>query len=135
VQTNVYAGSFLYSSDERLKEGITRMQDGLSNILALSPVSFTLKEDIQNAKAGKEDIGFIAQEVEQVIPGIVHTDDEGMKSVDYIKLVPILVQALQEQQAEIEELKALVKDQERRIQSLDANLTLSAEELPATGTE
>ena len=50
--------------------------------------------------------GFIAQEVEKIVPGIVQTNDEGMKAIDYVKLTPILVKALQEQQAIIESLKA-----------------------------
>jgi hypothetical protein len=52
--------------------------------------------------------GFIAQEFEKVIPELVRTDKDGYKSIDYVKLTPILVVAIQEQQKQIEELKALV---------------------------
>lgn len=101
------APSFLYSSDSRLKENIVRMKDGLATIMALNPVSFTWKKDVVNtAQAGKGDIGFIAQEVENVVPGIVTTNEADMKSVDYVRLIPILTKALQEQQAEIDALKA-----------------------------
>ena len=51
-------------------------------------------------------LGVIAQEVEAVVPEVVYTDDKGFKSVDYIKLTPVLIEAIKEQQKEIEELKA-----------------------------
>lgn len=102
----VYGNSFIYNSDSRLKENIEKMKDGLAKILALNPVSFTWKKDIESTQAGKDDIGFIAQEVEKVLPGLVTTDEKGIKGVDYVRVVPVLVQALQEQQAEIDALKA-----------------------------
>ena len=105
----VYAPSFLYNSDRRLKEDIVPLSSGLATTMALSPVSFTWKKGIESSQAGEDDIGFIAQEVEKVVPGIVHTDSTGMKSIDYIKLSPILVKAIQEQQKEIDELKAAVR--------------------------
>ena len=53
-------------------------------------------------------LGFIAQEVEKIIPELVKTDSEGMKSVDYISVIPVLVEALKNQQKQIDELKALL---------------------------
>lgn len=105
---NLYATAFLYASDRRLKDDIGSLKDGLKKILALSPVSFTWKEGA-SARARQEDIGFIAQEVEEIVPEAVHTDSEGYKSVDYARLMPVLVQAIQEQQAEIGALKAEVE--------------------------
>ena len=99
---NVYAPAFLYSSDRRLKEKIQPLDKGLLDLMKFRPVSFTWKSGVQK---GQDDIGFIAQEVETVIPGLVHTDDKGMKSIDYIKIVPVLVKAMQEQQAKIDSLE------------------------------
>lgn len=92
-----YANSFLYISDERLKEAIQPLKDGVAKLMRLKPVSFIWRDD---ARKGEADIGFIAQEVEQVVPEIVHTDADGLKAVDYPKLVPLLVKAIQEQQVD-----------------------------------
>lgn len=96
VNGTVRATSFVYASDARLKDAVEMLPGGLAKVLALSPVSFSWN---QGPKEGEDDIGFIAQEVEAVVPQAVSTDSEGMKSVDYPKLVPILVKAIQEQQA------------------------------------
>jgi endosialidase-like protein len=104
---NAFASAFLYSSDARLKESVTTLKDGFSKVLALRPVSFTWKEEAVNEGG---DIGFIAQEVEKIVPEVVHTDAHGLKSVDYPKLVPLLVKAIQEQQA----------DNERQQRDIDA---------------
>ena len=49
--------------------------------------------------------GFIAQEFEQVIPELVKTDKDGYKSIDYVKVTPVLVEAIKEQQQQIESVK------------------------------
>gem|GEM_PF-2749467 len=107
VTGSVLASSFLYSSDARLKHDIAVLDGSLEKLLALEPVSFTWNDDTPQAR--KEDIGFIAQQVEEIIPEAVNTDINGMKSVDYARLMPILVQAIQEQQREIDTLKDEVR--------------------------
>ena len=52
-----------------------------------------------------EQFGFIAQEVEEILPGLVRTDSDGFKSIDYAKISVVLVEALKEQQKQIEELE------------------------------
>ncbi len=54
-------------------------------------------------------VGFIAQEVEQIVPSVVVTGPDGYKSVDYAKLTPLLVEALKTQQEEIRAVKARVE--------------------------
>ena len=103
---NIYAPAFLYSSDKRLKRDIKPLAMGLSEVEKLAPVSFVWTTE-QNH--GKSDIGFIAQDVEKVVPQVVHTDDKGYKSIDYVKLVPVLLSAIQEQQKEIDDLAAEIK--------------------------
>ena len=51
-------------------------------------------------------IGFSAQELEEVYPEMVHTDSEGFKTVDYSRLTPVLVEAIKEQQSQIDILKS-----------------------------
>ncbi len=55
-----------------------------------------------------EQIGFIAQEVEEVLPELVSTSERGMKGLSYGQMTAVLVKAMQEQQKQIEELKALI---------------------------
>jgi len=55
---------------------------------------------------GNSEVGVIAQEVEEVIPDVVSTNDQGIKSVKYGNLVGVLIEAIKEQQAQIDELKA-----------------------------
>ncbi len=106
VNGTVLAASFLYSSDKRLKHDIEVLEGGLDTLLALKPVSFTWNDG--TLQEGKDDIGFIAQDVEEIVPEAVNTDANGMKSVDYARLMPVLVKAIQEQQQEIDALKAEV---------------------------
>ena len=55
-------------------------------------------------------VGLIAQEVEKVLPEVVDTDNEGFKSVEYAKMVPLLIEAMKEQQKQIEHLKIQIKE-------------------------
>lgn len=102
----VYATAFLYSSDRRLKEHITLIPSALDKLSQLAGVSFTWRPGTE--KAGQKDIGVIAQDVQKVAPEAVHTDDKGYLSVDYAKLVPLLINAVNEQQKEIDDLKTQV---------------------------
>jgi hypothetical protein len=104
------------TSDIRIKENIRPISDSLNKILALSPCHFEYKN-----KLGKVKTGFIAQEFEKILPGHVHEtapnkeyaefleEGEMIKSID-TDLIPYLVKAIQEQQAQIEELKQLIKN-------------------------
>lgn len=100
VSGNVKATAFLYSSDFNLKKDIKPLGSELDKVLSLRPVSFNWKSD------DSSDVGFIAQEVEKIFPEVVHTNKTtNLKSIDYPKLTVFLVQALQEQQKQIEQLK------------------------------
>jgi hypothetical protein len=100
-------------SDINLKTNIEDLQYGLETIMQLRPIIHNWKEfiDIEEEKSinmgeGKS-IGFIAQEVELLVPEIVCGEE--YKSIDYPKMVAILTKAIQEQQVQIEELKAKIK--------------------------
>jgi hypothetical protein len=60
-------------------------------------------------KSGKEDIGIIAQEVEKVLPEVVSTNSKGFKSVNYSVLTVVLIEAINEQQKQIEKLMKLME--------------------------
>lgn len=86
-------------SDITLKENIDPIFNALTIIDRLNPVNFNWKDN------GVKAYGVIAQEIEQVLPNIVETKNDGIKSVSYIQLIPILIQAIKEQQKEINKLK------------------------------
>ena len=89
-------------SDRNLKENIQSMIGATSIVDQLNPVSFEWKSD-KNGTGTK--YGFIAQEVQQVIPEIVSTDSTGTIGLDTVSMIPFLVKAIKEQQEMINELK------------------------------
>lgn len=99
VGGTVQATAFVYSSDVRLKSSIQPLTSA-SRILSLEPKTFTWN------RSGHSDIGVIAQDVEALFPEFVQEGTDGMKSVDYAKLVVPLLGVVREQQKEIDALKA-----------------------------
>ena len=95
----VTAADINSSSDKRLKKNIKTVTSALSTVEALRGVTFEWKEG--NAKS----IGFIAQEVQEVLPEIVSTDDNGYLSIKYSNMVGVLVEAIKELKADFEAYK------------------------------
>ncbi len=99
-------------SDSRWKRNVAALSpsSSLDKILALRPVNFEWKADEypQLGFTNGIQVGFIAQDVEKVIPELVTTDDKGYKGMSYEKLTPVLTGAVQEQQSQIEGLKSQV---------------------------
>ena len=100
-----------YPSDARYRKQITRVQNPLEKIMAINGVEYFMRTDEFPSKHfdNKLQVGLIAQDVEKVLPQAVQTDQEGYKSVDYAKVVPLLVEGMKEQQKQIDELKKLVE--------------------------
>jgi hypothetical protein len=93
-------------SDAREKENVIEI-DGMSLISTMHPVEFTWKDN------GNKSYGFIAQELEKNFPELVSTDDKGIKSVSYIPVIAMLVDAVNKQQNEIENLKFKINEMEK----------------------
>ena len=93
---------FNTSSDYRLKENIEPMQNGLERLNKLNPVKFSWKE------TGEESEGFIAHEVDEVFSDCIHgeKDGENMQGMDYGRITPLLVKAIQELSTTVDQLKA-----------------------------
>jgi hypothetical protein len=92
-------GDVIAYSDERVKENIKTIDSSLEKVNKLRGVEFNkIGED-------KKSIGVIAQEVEKILPEVIATDDEGMKSVAYGNMVGVLIEAIKELNAEVKELK------------------------------
>lgn len=93
-------------SDLRLKEDITDITAGLDKVRAMRGVTFNWKD--KQSYGFRRDYGMIAQEVEAVIPEVVTQNPDGMKSLDYQKIVPVLVEAIKDQQRIIESLESRI---------------------------
>ena len=92
-----------YSSDERLKDNITPLSDAINKINQIGGYEFDWNSDSSHSG---HDVGVIAQEIEKVLPEVVTTRDNGYKAVRYEKIVALLIQAVKEQQSQIDELKS-----------------------------
>jgi hypothetical protein len=113
VSGDIIANSIAGSSDIRFKKNIRPVENALDKVKSLRGVYFNWnKEAFPEKNFGAQDeLGFIAQEVEKVVPEIVtkeNTKDE-YRSVKYDKLVALLVEAIKEQQKQIDSLKIQVK--------------------------
>ncbi len=108
VGSGCYTGTFGACSDERYKEDITTLSNPLNIVSQLRGVTFDWNKQRypEQQFPDGEQIGVIAQEVERVVPGVVHTDDDGYKSVDYARLVPLLIESIKEQQRQIDVLRS-----------------------------
>ena len=75
----------------------------LDTVMSLEGVEFTWKD------SGERDFGFIAQDVQAVLPKAVHVAEDGVQGVDYSRLTSVLVEAVKAQQVQIEDLKKALK--------------------------
>ena len=97
-----------YSSDERLKENITTIEDALDKVNAIRGVEFDWKADHIKKRGGedgyfvrKHDVGILAQDVKKVCPEVVAEKEDGTLGVKYEKLIGLLVQAINELSAKV----------------------------------
>jgi hypothetical protein len=97
-------GSMLYQSDFRLKKNIQPVSNALDNIRELRGVAFHWKTDKEKPK--NKTMGLIAQEVEKILPRLVDSDTpESIKLLNYEGLLPVIIEAIKEQQPQIEDIK------------------------------
>ena len=104
-------GTWTEASDKRLKKNIISVTGALDKIKKMRGVSYNW---IDQGKDSAEQIGFIAQEVEEVFPQLVKTNDKGYKSIAYSHMTPILLEAIKEQQQQIDELKKEIEELKKR---------------------
>jgi hypothetical protein len=97
------SGMWVNTSDARLKKDIADSSIGLAEVAKLRPVTYRWKD----AKHGTdEQLGFLAQDVQKLVPQAVTKGPDGMLMMSYSTLIPALVKAIQEQQAQIASLQA-----------------------------
>ena len=124
------AGQIVHPSDINLKENIAELKNGLSTINQLSPKSYThkLNKAEEFGLSTKPQFGLIAQEVEEVLPelviqkALVGEDGEIYKGLDYEKLIPILVAALQEADKKIDSQNQTIQNHQSQVLSLKSHV-------------
>jgi hypothetical protein len=100
------SGDLTINSDSRLKSNIITLGGTLSKLMLIGGKNYTMKTNESILK-----IGLLAQEVQKAFPELVKkaNDSEGTLSVNYQGMIPVLINAIKEQQKQINELKALIK--------------------------
>jgi hypothetical protein len=93
-------GDVIAYSDARVKENVKTIDNALDKVTKLRGVEYNKIGEYE------QKIGVIAQEIEQILPQVVAEDENGMKSVAYGNIVGVLIEAIKEQQKQIDELKA-----------------------------
>lgn len=137
---DVHTSGLFVQSDERFKENVEPVENVLNSLEGLEAVTYTLKNDFAKRRQevasmtpvtekgakdkaffeefyaaqeqGSERYGFLAQNVKEVFPQLVHTDNTGYMYVDYIGLIPILVQSINELRAELAAVKGEKQDEQ-----------------------
>ena len=126
-----YRGVLLSTSDSRLKKDVQNINGALDKVLKLRGVTYYWKnrEEMAALKGvpadsmyygydNKKHIGVIAQEIEQEFPELVKTDIDGFKTVDYVGITPILIEAVKELKAEKDELETTVAKQQKENEAM-----------------
>lgn len=112
------AGGVFANSDLRLKENISPLEGSLDKILATEGLSYNYKAE----SAENVHYGVIAQEIEKLFPHMVKEDARGYKSVNYTELIPVLIEAIKEQQKLIETLMADLSNEKATKEDMKAAL-------------
>jgi hypothetical protein len=112
------------SSDLRFKENIKPIESPLNKILNMEGISFDWKKDEFKDKGFPEGrhYGVVAQEVEKVLPEVVKEGPGGEKSVSYTEIVPVLIEAMKEQQKTIEKQQKEIEELRTEINELRSNI-------------
>ena len=112
--TTTIAGDLTINSDARLKANITSLGGTLAKLLKIDGKSYTMKKD----QSEKQKIGLLAQDIQKVFPELV-LESQGIKSVNYQGLVPVIINALKEQDRKMKEQDRKMREQEERLERLE----------------
>lgn len=136
---NIRVANVLNFSDGRAKTNIESLDGCLGTILSLRPVSYNWRTNTQQSSDSTADMsgarsmpmgpqgdtnrqfGFIAQELEEVLPDAVKTTEEGEKLINYSALIPVLVQSVQELQAIVDQQNSVIENLSSRLDNELAN--------------
>ncbi len=117
-------GAIVNPSDARLKTNVQPIDGALAIVARMRGVRFDWNRDDfpdRRFSDGRQ-VGFIAQELKEVLPEVVHTDAEGLHSVDYAKVTAVLAEAVKELDRKVAEREAELQKREAQFQELSARL-------------
>ena len=116
----IWSNGTQLTSDVRLKTNIQPLQNSLDVIMKLNPVHYDKKNSIESTDYNKSENGFIAQEIQKVLPFVVNegTDKDKILSVDYNSIIPVLTKGIQEQQLQIEAQQKQIDEMKMLIEKL-----------------
>ncbi|MBI4709460.1 MAG: tail fiber domain-containing protein, partial [Candidatus Portnoybacteria bacterium] len=105
-------------SDVRLKKDIATINDVLRGLMSIRGASYT-RTDAKGSEIDRRELGVIAQEVETAFPDLVHIDPvSGYKTVNYDGFVGVFIEAIKEQQAEIDDLQKQIDELKAQVEGL-----------------
>ena len=103
-----------HSSDLNLKDNVKPIENALEKLCKIRGVTFDWKEEYLKDRDSdwvkKQDTGVIAQEVQEVLPEVVHDKGDGHLGVRYEKMIGLLVESIKDLKAEVDDLKKRLKD-------------------------
>ena len=110
------------TSDQRLKKNILPLNNTLEQLMKLNPVSYDKRINLTTTDYDVKEMGFIAQELQQVFPILVNegNDSDKLLSVNYTALIPVLTKSIQEQQQQISSQQQQIAFQQKEIEDLKA---------------
>ncbi len=116
----IWSNGTQLTSDARLKTNIQPLQNSLDIIMKLNPVHYDKKNSIESTDYNKSENGFIAQEIQKVLPFVVKegNDQDKILSVDYNSVIPVLTKGIQEQQLQIEAQQKQIDEMKMLIEKL-----------------
>ncbi len=144
VCATLRSNGFIEPSDARLKINIKPLEGALGKIMAMQGVTYNWNKELEQNKTltDKLQYGLIAQELEKIIPELINTDEQGWKGIEYSHLVPVLIEALKEQQAAIEQQQQIITTNKDDIsflkeytKQLEAKINTLAADKNATGNK
>lgn len=109
-------------SDQKLKYDIKPIKSALQKVTSLQGVTYKLKSDLKTAEENKENVGFIAQEVEKVVPELVKELHNGLKAINYSNLVSLLTEAIKEQQMQLESQKTEISNLKVQLETIEGDI-------------
>ncbi|MDP2385306.1 MAG: tail fiber domain-containing protein [Bacteroidota bacterium] len=112
---DAWGKSWISWSDRNLKENIDSITNALDKLKQLTGYTYNMKASFTGSTTNRSEMGLIAQEVEKIIPQIVMTDENGIKGVAYQNLIPLLIEAIKEQNKNL-------TDQQYQIKTLQSDL-------------
>lgn len=128
VDDNIWRNGIMVS-DERYKKNVHTLMNVLPRLMEVRGTSFEWNANLLNAQNNEHSLqyGVIAQELASVYPELVITEPNGLKTVNYLGLIPIMLKAIQEQQAYINKMQGVQLEEEQNTMEIQEKLDLQKE--------